>query len=119
MQLTKGKFLEILNAIDPDPQLLARIVTDCMKRLPDAYSWQLAQQLYMQYYWKGPVITLTNNITGVVRKFASNQDIITYLQELGYTCSPSGVSGAIRSRSRNYCNHTFDRENEKEITYFE
>lgn len=118
MQITKGQLLTILNGIEPDPQLLSKIIIDCMKRLPDAYSWQLSQQLYMEYFWDGPVITITNNITGVVRKFGTAVDICNYLKSLGYDCSPDGVRRAIRDRRANYCNHTFDAE-EKEITYFE
>ena len=123
MQITKGKLLEILNNIDPDPQLLARIVTDCMKRLPDAYSWQLSHQLYMQYYWEGPVYTVTNNLTGVSRKFGTVHDIVVYLNGLGYSnANPKSVGKALRARSSTAFNHTFDREDEKEdeekeITY--
>lgn len=119
MKITKGQLLAILDGIEPDPQLLAKIVIECMKKLPDAYSWQLAQQLYLEYFWDGPVITLTNNITHIVRKFTGTEDIVIYLKELGYSCSANGVRLAIKNRSKNYCNHTFDRDNEKEITFVE
>jgi hypothetical protein len=118
MKITKGQLLQILNTVEPDPQLLSRIVVDTMKRLPQAYSWQLAQQLYLEYYWDGDVITLTNNITGVVRKFTGAKDIYIYLKSLGYDCSLESIRRAIKDRRPNYCNHTFDTK-EKEITYLE
>ena len=118
MQITKGQLLQILNTIEPDPQLLSRIIVDLMKKLPKAYSWQLSQQLYMEYFWDGDVYTLTNNLTGVVRKFGNTQDIYTYLTSLGYKCSVDSIRRAIKDRRSNYCNHTFDTK-EKEITYFE
>lgn len=132
MNITKGQLLEILNNIQDDPQLLAKVVIDTFKRLPDSYRWQLAQQLYMDYYWDGPVITITNNITHVSRKFGSYADIAYYLISLGYKATVSGVSSAARRESDSYCNHSFrcdkplhtaktkeptqDTE-EKEITY--
>lgn len=119
MQITKGQLIDILNGLNDDPQLLAKIVVDTMKRLPDAYRWNLAQQFYMDYYWDGPVITVTNNLTGVKRKFGTIADITHYLKSLGYKCSSSSVSQAIRGHSNSYCNHTFESNEEKEITYFE
>lgn len=124
MNITKGQLLNILNSIDNDPQLLAKIVLDVMKRLPDSYRWQLAQQLYMEYFWDGPIVTVTNNITGVVRKFSTATEIATYLKALGYRCSPNGVRDAIKRHSKTYCNHTFDSDydefaEEKEITFVE
>ena len=118
MQITKGQLLQILNTIEPDPQLLSKIIVDLFKRLPDAYSWQLSQQLYMEYFWDGDVYTLTNNITGVVRKFGTPQEIYMYLKSLGYNCSLESIRRAIKDRKPNYCNHTFDTK-EKEITYVE
>ena len=118
MQITKGQLLQILNTVDADPQFLSRIIVDMMKRLPKNYSWQLAQQLYMDYYFDGDVITVKNNITGVVRKFSGTQDIYTYLKSLGYACSPEGIRRAIKDRKDNYCNHSFTTK-EKEIIYFE
>ena len=118
MQITKGQLIQILNTVEPDPQLFAKIIADLFKRLPQAYAWQLSQQLYMEYFWDGDVITLTNNITGVVRKFASSHDIYIYLKSLGYKCTPDSIRRAIADRRANYCNHTFDTK-EKEITYLE
>ena len=117
MNITKGQLLTLLNSIDSDPQLLAKIVIDTMKRLPDSYRWQLAQQLYMDYYWTGPCISVTNNITKVSRKFASVADIKNYLEALGYKCTTAGIRDAINGHSSHYCNHTFKAEQEKEITY--
>lgn len=116
MQITKGQLLQLINTVEPDPQLLTKIITDLMAKLPAAYSWQLAQQLYLEYYWDGDVITLTNNITGVVKKFGNIQDIYIYLKALGYKCTPATIRAAINDRRANYCNHTFDTK-EKEITY--
>lgn len=118
MQITKGQLLQILNTLEPDPQLFSKIIVDLMKKLPANYAWQLSQQLYVEYYWDGDVITLTNNITGVVRKFTGTQDILIYLKSLGYDCSSDGIRRAIKDRRSNYCNHKFDAK-EKEITYFE
>lgn len=132
MRLTKGQLIQVLDNIDDDPQLLAKIILNAMKRLPDAYSWQLAQQLYMDYYWDGPVITVTNNITHISRKFSTSSDIATYLHGLGYKCSVSSITDAVKRGSKTYCNHTFELtkapeesspnrdtfyDNKKEITY--
>ncbi len=119
MRLTSGKFLEILNSIDPDPQLLAKIVVDTMKRMPSAYAWQLSQQLYMEYFYDGPTIIVTNNLTGVVRRFANEKDILVYLNNLGYKCDLTGVKRAVTSRAVDYNNHKFEPSERKEITYFE
>lgn len=119
MTLTKGQLLDILNSIDADPQLLSKIVVDVMKRLPDAYRWQLSQQLYMEYYWDGPIITVTNKLTNVSRKFGSTTDIVSYLKGLGYKATSQGVRNAMAGH-RDYCNHIIiGEENEKEITFVE
>ena len=34
--LTRGKFLELLNAVDPDPAFLTLIIKECFKKLPSA-----------------------------------------------------------------------------------
>ena len=62
--LTKGKFLELLKAVDPDPNFLVLIIKECFKMLPDAASWKLAHQLYINYFWDGTVYKLKNNLTG-------------------------------------------------------
>lgn len=119
MKITSGKLLEILNSIDPDPQLLAKIVVDTMKRMPSAYAWQLSQQLYLEYFWDGPTILVTNNITGVKRRFTNEREILTYLNNLGYKCTLQGVKEAVTKRALNYNNHSFESSERKEITYFE
>ena len=120
MKITRGQFLDILSAIDPEPQFLAKIVIDTMKRLPKSYSWQLAQQLYLEYYWEGTTITLKNHITNIERKFTSAEEINTYLKNLGYKSTRQEVRNAITRRAQNYCNHQFTPDDEeKEITYFE
>ena len=118
MVITKGQLMDILNSIEADPQLLSKIVVDTMKRLPDSYRWQLAQQLYMEYYWDGPIITVTNNLTHVSRKFGSTTDIVLYLKGLGYKASAQGVRNALAGH-KDYCNHSFETQEEKEITFVE
>lgn len=109
MNITKGQFLQLLNSINPDPQLLAKIIVDTFQRLPEAYAWQLSQQLYVKYFWKGDVYTLTNNLTGVSRMFTSVREITQYLSELGYKASPNTIRNAIKNREPNCYNHKFDR----------
>lgn len=118
-KLTRGQFLEMLKSLDPDPQFLSKIIVETFNRLPDNYAWQLSQQLYLQYYWEGEKITLTNHLTGIVRQFTSTEEIYTYLTKLGYTTNKPAVARAIKQRSANYCNHQFDTDKKKEITFLE
>jgi hypothetical protein len=117
--LTKGKFLELLKAVDPDPNFLVLIIKECFKMLPDAASWKLAHQLYINYFWDGTVYKLKNNLTGEELLFTSNSEIKTYLNKLGYKASTADIQNAFTRRSVSFCNHTFYRDEKKEITYFE
>ena len=117
--LTKGKFLQLIEAMKGDNNFLVAIINACFKLLPPAFTWKLSHDLYFQYYWTGPVYTLTNNITGVVTHFASPADASNYLQSLGYKASTIAVSNAFKNRSITFCNHTFDRPEKEEITYYE
>ena len=117
-RLTRGQFLDMLKLLDPDPQFLTKIIVETFKLLPQNYAWQLSQQLYLEYFYDGPKITLTNHITGAVRQFTSTEEIVSYLRKLGYKATRNNVSSAIKRRAGNYMNHQFDRE-EKEPTYFE
>lgn len=117
--LTKGKFLELLKAVDPDPSFLVLIIKECFKMLPEAVSWKLARQLYINYFWDGEVLKVKNNLTGEEILFSSQEEVCTYLLKLGYKTNLHGVARAFTNRSDSYCNHTFYRDTKKEITYFE
>lgn len=117
--LTKGKFLELLKAIDPDPSFLVLIIKECFKRLPDAASWKLAHQLYINYFWDKKVYKIKNNLSGEELLFTSYEDVTMYLNKLGYNVGISDVNQAFIRRSVSFCNHTFYRDEKKEITYFE
>jgi hypothetical protein len=117
--LTKGKFLELLKAVDPDPGFLVLIIKECFKKLPDAVSWKLAQQLYINYFWKGKTYKLKSNLSGEEILFTSHDEVTTYLNNLGYKVKLSEVATAFARRSTTFCNHTFYRDEKKEITYFE
>lgn len=119
---TKGKFLELLKSIDPDPNFLVSIVKECFKMLPDATAWRLAHQLYMNYYYDGPVIKLRSLLSGEEILFPDAEAILNYLQKLGYDCDLKHVKLAIGKCSRDYCSHSFfnaSGNNKREITYFE
>ena len=117
--LTKGKLLELLNAIDPDPSFLVMIIKDCFKRLPDAAAWKLAHQLYMNYFWDGEILKIKSNLSGEELMFSSFDEVTSYLQKLGYDTNLQNVRCAFRERRSNYCNHQFFRDKKEEITYFE
>lgn len=117
--ITKGKFLELLKAVDPDPNFLVMIIKECFKRLPSAASWKLARQLYINYFWDDKVYKVKNNLTGEELLFTSHDEVAMYLTKLGYKTGRAGVNNAFLSRSTTYCNHTFYRDDKKEITYFE
>lgn len=117
--LTKGKFLELLKALDPDPNFHTAIINECFKKLPDAVAWKLSRQLYLEYFWDGEKFRCKNNITGEELLFSSYTEVVQYLTKLGYKTNNTGVANAFRSRSKDYCNHTFYNDKEKEITYFE
>lgn len=117
--LTKGKFLELLNAVDPDPAFLTLIIKECFKKLPSATSWKLAHQLYVNYFWDGEVYKIKSNLSGEELIFSSYNEVLMYLHKLGYTCTLAGVKSAFTRRSTEFCNHTFYRDAKKEITYFE
>ena len=117
--LTKGKFLELLKAVDPDPAFLTLIIKECFSRLPDATAWKLAHQLYMNYYWDGEVYKIKSNLSGEELMFPSIKEVTMYLNKLGYNTTDNKISTAFRERRSDYCNHEFFRDNKKEITYFE
>ena len=117
--LTKGKFLELLKSLDPDPAFLVMIIKECFGKLPDATSWKLARQLYLNYFWEGEVFKLKNNITGEELLFSSYTEINQYLTKLGYKTDNTKISVAFKNRYTDYCNHTFYNDKKKEITYFE
>ena len=119
MPLTKGKFFELLKAMDPDPNFYVLLIKECFKNLPDSVAWKLARQLYLNYFWDGHVYKLENNITHEELMFSSYEEVYMYLQKLGYQCTRSGINQAFKSRSSKYCNHTFYRDEKEEITYFE
>lgn len=119
MMLTKGKFLELLKALDPDPNFFVMIIQESFKKLPPAASWKLARQLYITYFWDGNAHKLINNLTGEELYFTSHQEIATYLNKLGYKTTTTDVNNAFARRATNYCNHEFIRDAKKEITYFE
>lgn len=116
---TKGKFLELLKSMDPDPNFLVAIINECFKMLPDAVAWKLSRQLYLEYFWDGDKYRIKNNITGEELLFSSYTEIVQYLNKLGYKTDNFRVGTAFRNRSKDYCNHTFYNDKEKEITYFE
>jgi uncharacterized protein YjbK len=117
--LTKGKFLELLKAVDPDPNFLVLIIKECFKRLPDAASWKLAHQLYVNYFWDKQTYKLKNNLSGEEILFTSYEEVIMYLNKLGYNVGSMEVRQAFNRRSESFCNHTFYKDEKKEITYFE
>lgn len=117
--ITKGKFLELLKAVDPDPAFLVMIIKECFTKLPDATSWKLSHQLYINYFWDGKVYKIKSNLTGEELLFTSHEEVSMYLNKLGYKTTMTTVSNAFSSRSLTYCNHTFYRDSKKEITYFE
>lgn len=117
--LSKGKFLELLKALDPDPNFLVMIVKECFKKLPSAASWKLAHQLYVNYFWDGTTYKLINNLTGEELLFTSYVEIASYLNKLGYKVTTLDVNNAFGRRAPDYCNHQFIRDKKEEITYFE
>jgi hypothetical protein len=117
--LTKGKFLELLKSIDPDPNFLVLIIKECFKMLPSAASWKLARQLYINYFWEGKTYKIKSNLSGEELLFTSYEEVVTYLNKLGYKVKAQEVSTAFSRRSETFCNHTFFRDEKKEITYFE
>ena len=120
--LTKGKFLELLKAVDPDPNFLVTIVKECFKMLPDAVSWKLAHQLYMNYYYDGPTYKIRSLLTGEEILFPDVDSVVTYLHNLGYDCDIKSIRKAFAIGRKDYCSHTFfsaSGSNKKEITYFE
>lgn len=117
--LTKGKFLELLNAIDPDPNFLTMIIKDCFKRLPDATAWKLAHQLYMNYFHDGEIFKIKSNLSGEEILFSSLDEVTMYLNKLGYKCTRENVRKSFYDRREDYCNHKFFRDAKEEITYFE
>lgn len=119
--LTKGKFLELLKSLDPEPNFLTMIIKECFSKLPDAVAWKLSKQLYLNYFWDGPVYKIKNNLSGEELLFCSYTEIVMYLTKLGYETTNQKVAQAFRQESTKYCNHTFYAVNKekKEITYFE
>lgn len=117
--ITKGKFLELLKALDPDPAFLVAIINECFKKLPDAVAWKLSRQLYLEYFWDGEKLRVKNNLSGEELLFSSNTEVAQYLNKLGYNVDNFKVGNAFRNRSQNFCNHTFYNDKKKEITYFE
>lgn len=117
--LTKGKLLELLNAIDPDPAFLTMIIKDCFKRLPDATAWKLSHQLYMNYFWDGDTFKIKSNLSGEELLFPSLDEVTMYLNKLGYSTTKDRVRHAFNERRSDYCNHQFFRDVKEEITYFE
>lgn len=117
--LTRGKFLELLKAMDPDPAFLTLIIKECFSSLPDAVAWKLAHQLYINYYWDGEVYKIKSNLSGEELMFSSSKDVTIYLNKLGYNVTESKVNNAFRDRRVDWCNHQFMRDIKEEITYFE
>ena len=120
--LTKGKFLELLKAVDPDPNFLVTIVKECFKMLPDAASWRLAHQLYMNYYYDGPIFKIKSLLTGEEILFPNEDAVLTYLVKLGYDTDMKHIRSAFSRGLQDYCSHSFYKasgDNKKEITYFE
>lgn len=117
--LTKGKFLELLKAVDPDPAFLTLIIKECFSRLPDAVAWKLSHQLYMNYYWDDEVYKIKSNLSGEELLFPSVKEVTMYLNKLGYKTNDNNVRLAFRERRSDYCNHEFFRDVKEEITYFE
>lgn len=117
--LTKGKLLELLNAIDPDPAFLTMIIKDCFKRLPDATAWKLSHQLYMNYFWDGDTYKIKSNLSGEELLFPSLDEVVMYLNKLGYDTTRERIRIAFKDRRSDYCNHQFFRDVKEEITYFE
>jgi len=118
---TRGKFLELLKSLDPEPNFFISIINFCFSKLPDVVSSKLAQQLYLKYYFTGDKLIVINNITHEEHYFTSNREVYDYLKVLGYKPGMNSISVAFREGSTSYCNHTFIKEydKEKEITYFE
>ena len=117
--LTKGKFLELLKSLDPDPNFLVLIIKECFKRLPHAASWKLAHQLYVNYFWDKQTYKLKSNLSGEELLFTSYEEVIMYLNKLGYNVGSNEVRSAFNRRSESFCNHKFYKDEKKEITYFE
>lgn len=117
--ITKGKFLELLKAMDPDPSFMVMIIKECFKKLPDATAWKLAQQLYINYFWDGPTYKIKSNLSGEETLFTSHNEVVSYLKKLGYNASLYKVTEAFNRRSTTAFNHTFFKDEKKEITYFE
>lgn len=117
--MTKGKFLELLNSIDPDPAFITMIIKDCFKRLPDAVAWKLSHQLYMNYFWDGETYKIKSNLSGEEILFSSLEQVVSYLTKLGYKTTHDAVRRAFNERRTDYCNHMFFKDIKEEITYFE
>lgn len=117
--ITRGKFLELMDAMDPDPSFLTLIIKDCFSKLPDATAWKLSHQLYINYFWDGEVYKVKNNLSGEEIMFASYEEALMYFHKLGYKCTLDALRRAFNERRSNYCNHQFFRDYKKEITYFE
>lgn len=117
--LTKGKFLELLSAVDPDPNFLVMIVKECFKKLPSGTAWKLSHQLYVNYFWDGNTYKLKSNLSGEELLFTSYEEVTMYLNKLGYNVTRNEVNTAFNRRSTSFCNHTFYKDEKKEITYFE
>ena len=122
MQITKGKLVQLIASLDNDPQLLSKIIVECFKKLPDAYAWQLSQQLYIDYFYDGEVFEAYNKITGTTRRFAGASDLSRYLRGLGYDKASNAFVRKHAKDGKPYHNHIIKivREgevNEEEITY--
>lgn len=116
---TKGKFMELLKAMDPDPSFLTLIIKECFQKLPDSAAWKLSHQLYMNYFWDGEVFKIKSNLSGEELLFPSVKEVTMYLNKLGYNVTETKISLAFRERRSDYCNHEFFKDKKEEITYFE
>jgi hypothetical protein len=87
--------------------------------LPSAASWKLAHQLYVNYFWDKQTYKLKSNLSGEELLFTSYEEVIMYLNKLGYNVGSNEVRAAFNRRSESFCNHKFYKDEKKEITYFE
>lgn len=118
---TRGKFLDLLRSLDPEPNFFISIINYCFSKLSKNVSYKLAQQLYLKYYFTGDKLRVVNNITHEEHYFTCYREVLDYLKLLGYKPSSQGIATAFHEASTSYCNHSYFKEfdKEKEITYFE
>lgn len=117
--MTKEKFLALLKTLNGDTNFVVLIIQTLFEDLPPTVAWSLAHNLYLKYYWDGPLYKVISNLNKKEHLFSSYEDCANYLKQLGYDATASKVASAFQRRSTSYCNHTFINDETKEITYYE